>query len=218
MRLDADGLSGRITCPANMRPAPGQYLAAASLEMAEPLPVTLYPSGGDHREVEVAPPLPSGWTTGMELTLRGPLGKGFHLPPSTRRLALASLEGAPYRLLPLARLGLAQQAAVTIYAQNIPSGLPAEVEVLPLDLLSEAPGWADFIALDVPQRRLGELRERLGLKPFQRPACLIQALVIAEMPCGGLARCGVCAVALKRGWGLACADGPVFDFNQLEGA
>lgn len=217
MRLDEDGLSGRITCPANIQPAPGQYLAAVGLETSEPLPVILYPSGGNHGEIEVAPPLPSHWTTGMELTLRGPLGKGFHLPPSARRLALASLEGAPYRLLPLAQRGLAQQAAVTIYAQNTPFGLPAEVEVLPLDLLVEAPGWADFIALDVPQRRLGELRERLGLKPFQGPTCPIQVLVIAEMPCGGLARCGICAVALKRGWALACSDGPVFDFNQLEG-
>jgi len=37
------------------------------------------------------------------------------------------------------------------------------------------------------------------------------------MPCGGLGDCGLCAVDLKRGWKLACKDGPVFDLNELEG-
>jgi NAD(P)H-flavin reductase len=40
-------------------------------------------------------------------------------------------------------------------------------------------------------------------------------LVVAPMPCGGLAECGVCAVTTRRGWKLACKDGPVFDLGEL---
>jgi hypothetical protein len=35
------------------------------------------------------------------------------------------------------------------------------------------------------------------------------------MPCAGLADCGVCAVELRRGWKLACKDGPVFDLRDI---
>lgn len=229
LRLETGGLGGRISCPPGMRPAPGQYLTAASFDFPEALPVILYPSGVSYGEpgadgsVEVAAPLPPTWTTGMKLLLRGPLGKGFQMPVTSRRIALASLEDAPARLLPLARLGLAQHAAVAIYSPTIPSGLPEEVEVSPLDLLPEALAWADYLALDVPLRRLAGLRERLGLKPFQRPNCLTQVLVITEMPCSGLATCGICAVATQivsathKGTSLACIEGPVFDFTQLEG-
>lgn len=200
-----------------MRPAPGQYLAASSLDLSETVPVALFPSGACEGDICIAPPLPPTWGAGMQLNLRGPLGKGFHLRPTSRRIALAGLDGAPARLLPLVHLGLAQQAAVTIYATDIPAGLPEEVEVLPVDLLPEAQSWADFLALDAPIRRLAGLRERLGLKPFQHPGCQIEVLVTTEMPCAGLAGCGVCAVATRNGYSLACVDGPVFDFNLLEG-
>jgi hypothetical protein len=35
------------------------------------------------------------------------------------------------------------------------------------------------------------------------------------MPCAGLAACGVCAVQTRRGWKLACVDGPVFDLKEI---
>jgi hypothetical protein len=31
-----------------------------------------------------------------------------------------------------------------------------------------------------------------------------------------MADCGVCGVKGRRGWRLACKDGPVFDLNDLE--
>ncbi len=153
----------------------------------------------------------------MPLVLRGPLGRGFRMPLTVRRVALACLEGAPLRLLPLVEQALRQRAAVTVYARAIPAGLPDDVEVLPLELLPEAGAWADFLALDVDRDSLPELRARLGLTPFQRPAFQVQVLVRTAMPCVGLAECGVCAVHTREGWSLACADGPVFDFHQLEG-
>ncbi len=231
LRLEPDGLSARITCPLSLRPAPGQYLIASGPDPAETLPMVLFPSRvevissepqGGQLILQTVPglvttPLPATWLAGTRLALRGPLGSGFHLPGSVRRVAIASLEGSPARLLPLASQALAQRAAVALYAAAIPDGLPEEVEVLPLDLLPEAPTWADFMALEVDLHHLTALRSRLGLPLFQRPPCQIEVLVLTAVPCSGLAECGVCAVATRDGWALACSDGPVFDFIQLEG-
>ena len=208
--------SGQITCPASMRPGPGQYLVASSADPAEPLPVVLFPSGIDGDELCLAPPLPRWWEVGMRVTLRGPLGNGFHLPPLAQRVALAAFDFTPDRLLPLAYQALSRHAAVALYTQSAPASLPKEVEVLPLDLLNEAPTWADYIALDLPHSDLAAARAALGLGLYARVPCPTQALILTPMPCSGLADCGVCAVYTPGGWRLTCSDGPVFDFNALE--
>ncbi len=240
LRLELEGLSGEITCPPGLRPGPGQYMVAAGPDPGEPLPVVLFPSriglSAGQTILRVAPPLPAAWVAGMPLALRGPLGNGFHMPPTARRVALACPEGAPYRLLPLAEQALNQRAAVAIYAQATPAGLPEEVEVLPIDLLPEAPAWADFLALEASPPGIPALRSALGLNAYQRPGCQTQVLVVTAMPCSGLAECGICAIttrggtatkggaaarsgsATHSGWALACSDGPVFDFNILEGS
>jgi hypothetical protein len=179
--------------------------------------VVLYASAIEKEALVIAPPVPKQWTVGMALKLRGPLGKGFHLPAGARRVAIASLDGTPARLLPLAIQALNQGAAVAIYAPSAPAGLPEEVEVLPLDLLPEAAGWADFLALEVRPPDFPTLRARLGLMAHQRLACQAQVLVLSPMPCTGLGDCGVCAVETRQGWSLACTEGPVYDFSQLEG-
>lgn len=215
LRLELAGYSGKIAFSPALRPAPGQYLAASGPDPNEPLPVYLFPNWPETDGMRVAAPLPAGWTAGMNLNLRGPLGNGFRLPATARRVALAGLGSGPDRLMPLALQALSQQAAVALYAAQAPAGLPDEVEVLPLDLLPEALQWADFLALDIARPGLVELRARLGLSPFQSPDCPVQVLVATAMPCGGLAECGVCAVPGRGGWLLACSDGPVFDFNQI---
>lgn len=216
LRLEPDGIGGKITCPAALRPDPGQYLAASSPESAEALPVILYPTGFARGELSISGPLPAAWKIGMKLHLRGPLGKGFHMPVVARRVALACLKRSPARLLPLAYQALAQGAAVTIYAEKLPPELPPEIEILPIDLLPEAPEWADFLALEVDQADLPDLRRRLGLTPHQRLSCLAQVLIVTSISCAGLADCGICAVLTRAGWSLACEQGPVYEFNQLE--
>jgi NAD(P)H-flavin reductase len=227
MRLEAEGLSGWIACPPGLRPAPGQYLVAHTPDPGDPLPTVLFASASNAIYapqppaglvgLRVAPPLPPTWSAGMQLALRGPLGSGFHMSATARRVALASIAGAPYRLLALAEQALNQRAAVVVYAHSSPAGLPEEVEVLPLDLLPEAPAWADFLALDICLPDLPGLRARLGLNPYQRPACQTQILITTSMPCAALAECGICGVQTRDGWKMACSDGPVFDFNSLEG-
>ncbi len=215
LRLEEDGLSGKITCPAALRPSPGQYLAASGARPDEAFPTILFPSQINQGEITIAAPLPEHWKLGMELALRGPLGKGFQMPPMTRRLALANFEGSPDRLLPLAYQALTQRAAVTLYARRAPAGLPVEVEILPLELLPEALQWSDFLALEISLSGVPLLREHLGLAPHQRAGCSAQVLVDLPMPCCGLSECGVCAVHTRDGWVMGCTEGPVFDLTQL---
>ncbi len=216
LRLETNGMSGVISCPPGLRPAPGQYLTASSADPGEVFNAIIFPSRINNGTLSIAAPLPAHWKIGMELALRGPLGKGFKMPALTRRVALSSPNGSPDRLLPLAYQALTQKAAVAIYAQTSPAWLPTEVEILPLDLLPEAVLWADFIALEINRDGLPLLRDRLGLKPFDRLSCPTQVLVTMPMPCSGLAECGVCAVHTRDGLALACSDGPVFEFNQID--
>jgi dihydroorotate dehydrogenase electron transfer subunit len=164
----------------------------------------------------LAPPLPPTWLPGTALNLRGPFGKGFHLPPAARRMALAALDTHPFRLLPLIAPALAQGMEIALFTPLIPAGLPPQVEVLPIQNLPEAPTWADYLAIDLLQSVLQSLSMRLGLKPRGSLACRAEALVLTAMPCGGMAECGVCAVKTAAGWQSACKDGPVFDFASLE--
>lgn len=231
-RLESDGaISGRITCPPGLRPDPGQYLLAHGIGQNESLPAALFAAralsltaAGEVAagELSLAPPLPLHWTPGMRLAVRGPLGRGFHLPPLARRVALVGLGVAPYRLLPLADLALAQGAAVALYTRWLPASLPAEVEVLSLESLAEAPAWADYLAAELAPGGLAALRNRLGLSALSVLPIAAQALLDVAMPCGGVAECGLCAVKTRarsggrRGWKPACKEGPVFDLNDLE--
>ncbi len=105
---------------------------------------------------------------------------------------------------------------MTLFTDLTLPRLPAAVEVSPLASLKEAMDWPDFMALDVPLTRLAELRDVLGLSNGDGLPCPAQVLVTTPMPCAGMAQCGACAVPARRGWKLACEDGPVFDLNILK--
>jgi hypothetical protein len=216
LRLLAGGyIGGRVALPPRFSLRPGQYLLATARHLSEALPTALFPSSIGSEEVLLAPPLPLAWLPGTELSLRGPQGKGFHLPVSARRVALAALDSHPYRLLPLLAPALAQDREITLFTPLIPPGLPPEVEVLPIGALPDAPAWADYLALDLPLAALPQLRARLGLQPGRTLPCQTEVLAAAPMPCGGLASCGVCAIKNRSGWKFTCQDGPVFDFTEL---
>ena len=90
--LEEGGVAGRIACPAEMRPEPGQYLLARVPEDRDsPLAEALFPSGYTPDGFTCGPGLPASWLPGTRLVLRGRLGNGFRLPETTRRLALACL-------------------------------------------------------------------------------------------------------------------------------
>jgi hypothetical protein len=214
IQLDQAGrTAAQVACPAQAVPSPGQYTFA--LDENNILGAPLFLGRRLDHGFLAAPPLPAGWAPGLPVTLRGPLGRGFHLPADLRRLALAAAGETAARLLPLAEVALERNVAVTLFTDAPLPALPLSLEAYPLGALPEARAWADFLALDLPLESLPELRERLGLPDGGALDCPGQALILAPMPCAGLADCGVCAVPAPRSWKLACKDGPVFDLTDL---
>lgn len=221
IQLDLHGrMVARIACPEPAVPAPGQYcLAELPGDRGVVLPVSLM-AGETDRDgflaVPVASSLPLSWVPGASLNLRGPLGRGFSLPEHLGRLALIACEDMIARLLPLAVQAAARGADISWFTDAPVPSLPAAYELNPLRLAPNALSWADFMVIEVGLLRLPELRRTLGLAPGQHLPCPVQALILADMPCAGRAECSVCAVRTRRGWRLACMDGPVFDLNELD--
>lgn len=207
--------SARIHCPPELTLKPGQYLLAHADASDSPLPVPLFPTESTPRGFRSAPPLPLGWRPGDLLTVRGPLGRGFALPGSARRIALIAFDDSPARLQGLIPTALQQNAEVVLVSDASAADLPEIVEVQPLQAMTEILQWADYAALDVDRGNLSQLRERLGKGGQVLGKCEAQVLVRAPMPCGGIAECGVCAVILRHEWRMACRDGPVFDSKGL---
>jgi dihydroorotate dehydrogenase electron transfer subunit len=206
-----DGLRlARISCPAALIPSPGQYLLAGD-DSDGPLPVPLFHSDSAPSGFVAAPPVPDLWNPGQEIHVRGPLGHGFALPPSARKVALIAYDDFPSRLRGLIQPALKQRAEVALVCESNPETLPDDVEVHPLSALSEVMEWADFAAFDVGRGNWRELREWFFNGDQVRALYEAQILIRTPIPCGGIAECGVCAVALNPEWKLACKDGPVFD-------
>jgi dihydroorotate dehydrogenase electron transfer subunit len=107
-------------------------------------------------------------------------------------------------------VALAEGAAVSLVSASRPPGIPAEIEILPS--AEPALEWADYVAVDAPVEALAALAElHLEEKALGK---MVQVLVAGPMPCG-FGVCGACAVPARRGWKLACVDGPVFDGAEL---
>jgi len=208
--------AARIRCAQELIPAPGQYVLAHAAGSDAPLADVLFASGIAEDGFVAAPPAPRSWNPGTRLYLRGPLGRGFGLPESARRVALIAFDGSPRTLLSLLGPALRQQAAVALITPQIPEDLPFQVEVQPPHALLDICKWADFIALDIVRAALPGLREKLEPSRIALKASG-QVLVRAPMPCGALADCGVCTVELGRRAFLTCEDGPVFELDQVMG-
>jgi len=205
----------RISCPADLIPAPGQYLLAGTVSSPNPLPVSLFSTESTLQSFIACPPLPENWSPGTVITLRGPLGHGFALPASTRKVALVPFDDMLPLLKSLIPPALKQDAAVVLVSDTENERLPDEVEVQPVAALNEILAWADYIVFGVQRENLPEMRERFSGKTQISVKSEAQVLVYTRVPCGGVAECGVCAVESKSGWKLACKDGPVFDLNEI---
>ena len=211
--LKDGGRAARISCPAELIPAPGQYALASDGSNA-PLPVSLFHSDSTP-DGFLALPVPDHWMPGCDISLRGPLGNGFKLPTSARKIALVAFEVPPSRLRGLIRPALNQGAAVVFVSDSQLENLPDDVEAQPLSALNEIMEWADYAALDVTRETLPGLVERLRKLNQASTWREAQAFIQTPVPCGGVAECGVCAVITKSGWKMACKDGPVFALGDL---
>jgi NAD(P)H-flavin reductase len=210
--LEDGCLYARISCSDALVPSPGQYLLAGqSSDSVVPVPIFHTDSAP---QGFIGPALDS-WKPGDVLFLRGPLGRGFALPTSARKIGLVAFDGPPSRLRGLIPPALKQNASIVLLCNSSTDNLPDEVEVQPLVALGEILQWADFLALDVERESLPDLLKRFGERmPFQVLRG-VQVLIHTPMPCGGLAECSVCAVTTKSEWKMACKDGPVFNLSEL---
>ena len=210
-----DGLRhALIDCPANLIPAPGQYLLASdAFDLT--LPVPIFYTDSAPKGFIAAPPLPVSWNPGREIYLRGPLGRGFVLPSSARKVALVAFDDSPARLHGLIKPALQQNAAVVLLCDSRLDNVPDAVEVQPISAVSEIMDWADYIAFDVARENLPGLKERAFNGNQAKALSEAQVLIRTPLACGGMAECGVCAVTGKSGWKMACKDGPVFDWNHF---
>ncbi|MBL8076375.1 MAG: hypothetical protein JNM55_00310 [Anaerolineales bacterium] len=207
--------SAQLDCPPNLIPTPGQYLYAHAIASDSPLPVPVYFYDSAPQGFRIAPPYPSNWTIGSKLTLRGPLGHGFSIPVTSRKVALVAFDDSPARLHGLIPLALKNEME-TVLVCNPPVGdMPEDVEVQPLQALGEICKWADFIALDVARENLNQLKEVIFGQWQLSAVREAQVLIRTPMPCGGLAECGVCAVGIHHDWQMACKDGPVFVLKDV---
>jgi 2-polyprenylphenol hydroxylase and related flavodoxin oxidoreductases len=210
----------RLSCPENLIPAPGQYLLAGD-GSDSPLPVPVfYTDSAPQGFIGTASKI---WDPGKILSLRGPLGRGFTLPLSARKVGLVAFDDSPARLRGLIHSALAQGASVVLVCDSSSEDLPDDVEVQPLSGLDEILPWADYIAFDVSRDNLSALVKRLARwiqpQPLTPRSAVarndVQLLVRTQIPCGSIAECGVCAVVTTSGWKMACKDGPVFDLSEL---
>lgn len=205
----------RVVCPVSMIPAPGQYLLASD-GSDSPLPVPLFYTDSAPQGFVAALPLTAAWSPGIALHLRGPLGRGFNLPLAARRVGLVAYDDTSARLRGLIRPALKKDAAVVMVSSTTTENLPDDVEVQPPSVLDDILEWADYVAFDVARENLPRLRERLAKRNQLSAGLGAQVLIRTAIPCGGIAECGVCAVTLKSDWKLACKDGPVFDWRELD--
>ena len=210
--LKDECLYARISCSDELVPSPGQYLLAGhGSDSVVPVPIFHTDSAP---QGFIGPALDS-WKPGDVLFLRGPLGRGFALPASARKIGLVAFDGPPSRLRGLIPPALKKNASIVLLCNSSTDNLPDEVEVQPLVALGEILQWADFLALDVECESLPDLLKRFGERmPFQVLRG-VQVLIHTPMPCGGLAECSVCAVTTKSEWKMACKDGPVFNLSEL---
>jgi NAD(P)H-flavin reductase len=204
----------RVVCPPGLVPAPGQYVLASD-GSESPLPLPLFHTDLAPRGFLAAVPQGVTWSPGHSLQLRGPLGRGFTLPLSVRRVGLVAFDDSPVRLIGLIRQALQQDAAVVLVCDPAPDNLPNDVEVQPLSAINEILEWADYTAFDVARENLNRLRETLGTHNQVAAGIGTQVLIRTPVPCGGVGECGVCAVTLRSEWRLACKDGPVFDWRDV---
>ncbi len=210
--------SARIDCPPNLIPSPGQYLLAHADASDAPLPVPVFFYDSAPKGFRFAPPCPSSWTIGTKPNLRGPLGHGYSLPSTARKVALIAVDDVPARLHGLVALAMKQEAEIVVVSDAELNELPEVVEVQPLHALEEVCKWADYIAMDIDRENLGQLKKMFGKQEQAAAVQEAQILVRVPMPCGGVADCGVCAVipSVRHDWKMACKHGPVFVYHDIK--
>jgi NAD(P)H-flavin reductase len=240
--LDTSGPFARVTLAASdvaSGLAAGRFVLA---DLGDTLRTPLFPArlGAEGFDILVPPDHPAALLQpGATVNVLGPLGQGFEVQTSVRRLLLVADAAHLPTLLSLAQpknqvsstepgysvaLLLSAPTASELYpVRFLPPALEVHIVTAdgsagqkgsPLDLFPELARWADCVCIageqDTYPALAHILREvRLGPGPG-----FAQALVVPPLVCG-VGACQGCAVETTHGIKLACTDGPVFDLLAL---
>jgi dihydroorotate dehydrogenase electron transfer subunit len=168
---------------------------------------------------------------GDELTVFGPLGRGFEPDAQAQNLLLVAGGLGVAALVALADEAVAAGKSVTLLqgarsaAKLFPARLlPGEVEVLSAsddgsaghrgpvtELIAAHLPWADQLFACGPNPMFRSMAAVLRQEQSRKP---VQALLEERMGCG-TGVCYGCAVFTRRGVKLVCRDGPRFDLGQV---
>jgi len=167
---------------------------------------------------------------GDPLDLLGPLGSGFEVHPTSRRLLLVAGGIGIAPLVALAEHALAVERSVVlvigdrtsarVYPERLlPSGVKAVVATedgsagfhgMATDLLPRLALEADQVFACGPlamYRAMSRMSDELGGRP-------VQVLLEVVLGCG-MGACLGCTVETSQGPRLVCRDGPVFDLDDI---
>lgn len=207
--------SAEIICSPDLIPSAGQYLLTHKPASDSPLAVPLFLASTSPNGFRCAPSIPVDWQPSDVINIRGPLGHGFSIPTSAKRIALIAYEESFARLHGLIPLALKQNAEIVVLSDSKEIDLPEIIEIQPMQSLNEILTWADYVAIDITRENLNQLKEKLGNQNQAKNKYEAQILIHTSMPCGGIAECGVCALSLSHEWKMICKEGPVFDLNEI---
>jgi hypothetical protein len=218
VRIGSGGrLEAFISCPPGVIPSPGQYTLAIDQDnFRTVLGIPVFQVSKTTQGFWAVPLCLVSWGLGTDLDLLGPLGHGFDVPGNILRLGLIAVGETVARMMPLIQQATSQHIGVALFTDLAVQMLPVSLEIHPLVTIKDELNWPDFMVFDMPLERLTELRGLLELSDGRGLPCPAQVLLTAPFPCAGMAQCGACAVPARRGWKLACEDGPVFDLNTLK--
>lgn len=169
--------------------------------------------------------------TGEKLDLLGPLGNGFSVQPSTKKLLLAAggIGIAPLVLLAqkaldegkLVKLLLGSRTKNCLYPEELlPEGTETVITTEDgsfgkkgkvTDVLAEYIDWADQIYACGPLAMYKSIAEQSKQWPDKKP---VQVSLEVRMGCG-IGACLCCSIKTKTGMKQVCRDGPVFNLNEV---
>jgi len=167
---------------------------------------------------------------GSAINVVGPLGNGFFVPSTVRRmLLLADLATAP-RLLPLVDDILDRNGQVslvvagTLSAEPLRAILPLAVEIHQVRsavdwaaTVADGIRWADQICAALPSTHYSALADQISHLRYRLEPGFALMLAEADLACG-FGACLACVVPLANGsLTRACVHGPVFDLLELAG-
>jgi dihydroorotate dehydrogenase electron transfer subunit len=155
------------------------------------------------------------------IDVQAPLGRVMELDASARHVLLIGQAARIAPLLAMADLAIAQQREVVLVGHDA-GAFPAHLLAPEIEYRSDTGAlgdelvqWADVIIASGSDEMYRAIADTVRAVRFQVEPGRFRVLIDVPMPCGS-GDCYACAVETRRGVQLACVDGPLFDWSELE--